>query len=295
MTNGIAVAVCTNREPRQAEESLGALRAQVPEGLLAVVTSGLGAAVVARHSAAAGTGPSMAVLAETLPGLARARNLALSWSPSPVLAFVDDDAVVDDGWYAALARRWAEAPESVACIGGPIRPRFPGRPPPWLSEAILPALTVLDLGPDVLDLDPEIRTVYGANISFRVAELESAGGFDPAFGHSGRRVFFAEEDQAQRALAAAGHGVRYVPDAGVVHVIPAERLTRRSFVRRRFAYGATLGKRGARRRPAAALQAASSATGALVAAARRDDRLLMERVVRVAENAGVLLARPGSR
>jgi len=291
VTEGIAVAVCTNREPRQVEESLAALRAQVPEGMLALVTSGLGAAEVARHQAAAGG----VVLAETLPGLSRARNLALSWSPAPVIAFVDDDAVVDSGWYEALTRRWGEAPDRVAVIGGPIRPRFEVAPPPWLSPAILPALTLLDLGPEVRDLDPEVTTVYGANISFRVEPLAAGGGFDPAFGHSGRRVFFSEEDEAQRALARAGLRVRYVPDARVEHVIGAARLTRRSFLRRRFAYGLTLGARGARPRGLALRQAASSGAGALVAAARGDGRLLMERGVRAAENAGVVLAREGGR
>jgi len=58
-------------------------------------------------------------------------------SPNPerfqLLAFVDDDAVVDSGWYCALTARWDEAPADVACIGGPIRPRFSAPPPPWVS------------------------------------------------------------------------------------------------------------------------------------------------------------------
>jgi glucosyl-dolichyl phosphate glucuronosyltransferase len=130
--------------------------------------------------------------------------------------------------------------------------------------------------------------VFGANISFRVGALRRVGGFDPAFGHSGARVFFSEEDEAQRALARLGYRVRYVPDAAVEHVIPAARLTRGSFLRRRFAYGATLGMRRARPLPLAGRQMLSSSAGALVAAAGRRDALLMERAVRAAENAGVL-------
>ena len=283
----VAVAVCTNREPSAVAECLAALRGQLEDRPLAVVTSGLGAEAVDRHRAAAGDG--VEVLAEPRPGLARARNRALAWAPSPVLAFVDDDAVVDPAWYTALSAAWSDAPAEVACIGGPIRPRYAVPPPAWLSDPILPALTLLDLGPAVRDLDPQVTTVYGANISFRVAPLREIGGFDPAFGHSGRRIFFAEEDEAQRALARAGYGVRYVPTPAVEHVIPADRLTRRSFVRRRFAYGATLGLRGARRRRLAARQMLSSGAGALVAAATRADALFMERAVRAAENAGVLL------
>lgn len=286
MPSGVAVAVCTNRLPGAVAESLTALREQVPEGELALVTSGLGAAEVEAHRAAFG-GP---VLEEPRPGLSHARNRALAWRPEGVVAFVDDDAVACPGWYAALCTAWDEAVAGVACIGGPIRPRWEAPPPDWVSDPILPALTLLDLGPHPLDVDPGVTTVYGANISFRSAPLRAAGGFDPAFGHSGGRVFFSEEDEAQRALARLGHRIRYVPDAAVLHVIPPERMTRRSFLRRRFAYGATLGVRGARPRRLALRQAATSGVGAAVAAARGQDALAMERAVRAAENAGVLAA-----
>jgi len=249
-----------------------------------LVMSGLDAGAVEAHRRAF----DGVLLEEPRAGLSRARNRALArCGEEDVLAFVDDDAVVCEGWYAALERRWGEAPAETACIGGPIRPRWPATgPPPWISDPILPALTLLDLGPEPLDLDPAVTTVYGANVSFRAGPLRQIGGFDPAFGHSGRRLFFSEEDEAQRALARIGLGVRYVPDAAVEHVIPAERLTRESFLRRRFAYGTTLGVRRARPRVLAARQALSSGAGALAAIGRW--KLFMERAVRAAENLGVL-------
>jgi glucosyl-dolichyl phosphate glucuronosyltransferase len=286
MPDRLRIAVCTNRPAADAAAAVAALRAQVPGELLAVVTSGLSAADAERHRAELGAG----VLVEPRAGLSHARNRALAWcEDGDALAFVDDDALVDNGWYEALERRWREAPAEVACIGGPIRPRWPGGgPPAWISDPILPALTLLDLGPGVRDLDPHATTVYGANVSFRVAPLRRIGGFHPGFGHSGQRISFSEEDEAQRALARLGYRVRYVPDAAVWHVIPAERLTRGSFVRRRFAYGRTLGVRRARTLRLAARQALSSGVGALVAAASGRDALFMERAVRAAENAGVL-------
>jgi hypothetical protein len=200
--------------------------------------------------------------------------------------------VVDPGWGDALARRWGEAPAAVACIGGPIRPRFGSDRPPWVSDQILPALTLLDRGDAVRDLDPaQEEAVYGANISFRAGPLRRVGGFDPAWGHSAGRVYFAEEDEAQRALARLGFTTRYVPDAGVVHVIPADRLTRASFVKRRYAFGRALGARGGRSRALAARQVATSGAGIAAAALARDHTKLMERAVRGAENLGALLTR----
>jgi succinoglycan biosynthesis protein ExoM len=279
MNTDLRVAVCTNRSPDEVGEALGALRAQVDGEALVVIASG-------RHD------PEF--LSEPRPGLSHARNRALAWAAevgADVLAFVDDDAVVDPGWYDALRTRWDEAPSEVACIGGPIRPRYSVPPPAWFSDGIAHVLTVLARGPDVRDLDPDVEAVYGANISFRVEPLRGAGGFDPALGHAGSRTFFGEEDEAQRALVRLGYRVRYVPDAGVTHVIPADRLTRASFLRRRYAFGAALGMRGGRGRPLAARQAVTSGAGAITAAASGRQALAMERAVRAAENLGVLLAR----
>jgi GT2 family glycosyltransferase len=287
--------VCTNRPPEAVAEALSALAADAPEAQRAVITSGLPQAAVRAHRSAA---PGWEVLAEPEAGLSRARNRALAWAgdDGDVLAFVDDDAVVQPGWYDALRRRWDEAPERVACIGGPIRPRFETPPPPWVSDQILPALTLLDRGADVRDLDPASEeAVYGANISFRAGPLREAGGFAEHWGHSGARVFFGEEDEAQRALARAGYTTRYVPDASVLHVIPAERLTRKSFLKRRYAFGKALGARGGRRRGLAAKQVLVATAGVLLAAAQRNDKKLMERAVRAAENLGALLTRVRAR
>jgi GT2 family glycosyltransferase len=289
MNTDIRVAVCTNRDPEAVAEALTALRGELPDAKLALVASGLGPADVAAHRGAF-AGP---VLVEPREGLSRARNRALAWAAetdAEVLAFVDDDAVVDRGWWQALQSRWDEAPADVACIGGPIRPRYDSEPPPWFSDGIAHVLTLLDRGPRVRDLDLDPEAVYGANISFRVGPLRQAGGFDPALGHAGRRTFFAEEDEAQRALQRLGYRTRYVPDASVLHVIPAQRLTRASFVRRRFAFGVTLGMHHRRPPAVAARQALSSLAGALAAGARGRPALAMERIVRAAENAGVLAA-----
>jgi glycosyltransferase involved in cell wall biosynthesis len=276
----VIVCVCTNRSPAAVAPSLDALRAQKADVL--VVASGV---PPADH------GPGVTVLHEPRPGLSRARNRALLECADDVaLAFVDDDALVGPGWLAALRDAWDRAPATVACIGGPIRPRFEGARPSWLSDRLLPVLTTLDYGPDGHDLDPFVTTVYGANVSFRAGPLRDAGGFEPGLGHGGRRTGFGEEDEAERALARAGFVVRYEPGPWVEHVIPARRTRPSAFLLRRLQYGAGLGARGGRTPARAARQLASSAAGAPLAALRGDAALTMERATRVAENAGVLLA-----
>jgi glycosyltransferase involved in cell wall biosynthesis len=277
----IFACVCTNRPPVAVAPCLDALRAQGANVL--VVTSGV---------PPGDFGPGVAVVHEPRPGLSRARNRALAeCSDGDVLAFLDDDAIVGAGWLAALHGAWSRADPRVACIGGPIRPRFERARPDWLSDRLLPVLTTLDYGPDARDLDPFVTTVYGANVSFRGGPLRDVGGFEPGLGHGGRTTGFGEEDEAERALARAGFMVRYEPGPWVEHVIPVARTRPTAFLRRRLDYGIGLGARRGRAATRAARQFATSAAGAPVAALRGNATLAMERATRVAENAGVVLGR----
>ncbi|HET8673767.1 MAG TPA: glycosyltransferase family A protein, partial [Thermoleophilaceae bacterium] len=99
MTGRLRIAVCTNRGPAEAAESLAALAAQAPAVDLLLVTSGLPSEQVEAHRAAF----DGELLAEPRPGLSRARNRAVArCDEGDVLASVDDDALVCAGWYEAL-------------------------------------------------------------------------------------------------------------------------------------------------------------------------------------------------
>jgi hypothetical protein len=54
---------------------------------------------------------------EPKPGLDFARNCALSQCQSDLLAFLDDDVVVDKGWYQGLMEAWRENPDAGAFTG----------------------------------------------------------------------------------------------------------------------------------------------------------------------------------
>jgi glycosyltransferase involved in cell wall biosynthesis len=54
---------------------------------------------------------------EAKPGLDFARNRAICEAKGELLAFVDDDAVVDRGWLRGLRKAWAENPDAAAFTG----------------------------------------------------------------------------------------------------------------------------------------------------------------------------------
>jgi peptidoglycan/xylan/chitin deacetylase (PgdA/CDA1 family) len=214
-------------------------------------------------------------------GLAQARNDALAASKADVLAFVDDDVAVEPGWRAALQHAWAGAPADRGCIGGPIRARFEGPRPPWLTDALLGVLGVAAGG----------QSFHGGNVSFRTEALRGIEGFWPARGRPELHDWFSEEHHAQHELAAAGWTDACEPGAAAARIIDPERLRRRDVLVRRARYGARSALIGERRpRAAAARIAASSAAGAAVAAVRGDGVRATERAARAAENAAVLLA-----
>src|SRR5262245_11184433 len=62
------------------------------------------------------------VVDEPVPGATRARNAGARAARGEVVAFVDDDALPDDGWLAALLAPFANP--RVAGVGGRVQLRF---------------------------------------------------------------------------------------------------------------------------------------------------------------------------
>jgi peptidoglycan/xylan/chitin deacetylase (PgdA/CDA1 family) len=225
-------------------------------------------------------------------GPAMARNRALAACESEVLALVEDDVLVQPGWFRALTAAWEAADGRLACVGGPLHARFTAGRPLWLSDDLLDAFATLDLGHQTRLVDARRGTFHGGNISFLASALRGVGGFWPARGHRDGRDWFSEEHEAQRELARAGWSARYVPTAGATRVVRGE-VSRSAVLRRRLRYGARESLIGERRpRYLAARQLVTSAVGVPMALARGRQRRAMERLVRVAQSAGALLAEP---
>jgi len=61
--------------------------------------------------------PNVRYVREPRPGLDWARNRAIAEAQGEILAYTDDDVVVDMGWAGALARTFGEHPEVMAVTG----------------------------------------------------------------------------------------------------------------------------------------------------------------------------------
>jgi len=83
-------------------------------------------------------------------GINVARNTAIDVTEAPLLAYLDDDVEVDDGWLAALLRAADACPDEVGVLTGPIRPRIEGHRYRSCGREG-PPITFLDLGPHDVD------------------------------------------------------------------------------------------------------------------------------------------------
>lgn len=152
--------------------------------------------------------------------LAAARNAGLLAARGHVVAFVDEGAVVDPGWAAALAGAFA-ADDDVAAVSGPA-PSAELRTPAqrWHDEHRRGARTVrrsVYRRGDDTDGTPmrpfaEAASGSGANLAVRRDAALAIGGFDTAFG-PGTRVGAGDDLDLFTRLLFAGHAIAVEPAA----------------------------------------------------------------------------------
>jgi hypothetical protein len=140
MSPTLTAVVCTVGRPRELDRCLAALTAA--DELVVVGNRpvfGPERAIAAAHGAR--------LVHEPRPGLSRARNAGAAAATAEIVAYVDDDAVADAGWAAALRDGFGDP--SLSCIAGRIvgltRPaaadlgphaqRFDRTTPSWFERA----------------------------------------------------------------------------------------------------------------------------------------------------------------
>jgi GT2 family glycosyltransferase len=161
-------------------------------------------------------------LLEPRAGLSRARNLALAEARSDVVAFADDDVVVDEWWLDALAAALAVG-RDVACITGLVasarlvtpseqyfdsRVRFADRVAPVVYRGSRPPA-----GHGMFPYQPGLFGV-GANFAVDRRHVLEIGGFDNRLG-AGSRTAGGEDLDLFVRIIRSGMALVYQPTAVV--------------------------------------------------------------------------------
>jgi len=187
---------------------------------------------------------------EPRPGLSRARNAGLAVTTGDLVAFVDDDTILDPDWIERFARRFEWSPD-VACVTGLILPleletesqllleQFAG-----FGKGFEPRthrLRVRDNGAPMYPYAPG-AIGSGANTILRRSVALELGGFEPTLGAGTPAVGGEDLDMYMRLLL-RGQAIAYEPSAIVWHEHPdGPELLRSQVYRYGVGLGATFAK-----------------------------------------------------
>ena len=167
--------------------------------------------------------PGVRYVCEPLPGLDFARNRAVACGTGDVLAFVDDDVVVDEDWIRALRVAFSDHPE-VGCVTGLVLPFAVGTDAQVRFEQRggfrRGFIRQRYQGPsdphDPLFPFGAGRFGAGCNMAFRRSVLVELGGFDDALDTGPPLPGGGDLDIFFRVLR-AGNALVYEPRAIVCH------------------------------------------------------------------------------
>jgi O-antigen biosynthesis protein len=161
---------------------------------------------------------------EDRPGGSWAHNRGLMEACGEIVAFTDDDVLLDSQWLVELVKGFRAA-ENVACVTGPILPAEIETPAQsWIeqyggfSKGFARQIFDMAANQPSARLYPYTAGMFGsgANMAFKASVLRSLGGFDPALG-VGSLALGGEDLAAYFQIITHGYTLVYEPAAIVYH------------------------------------------------------------------------------
>jgi GT2 family glycosyltransferase len=240
----ISVVVCTRDRPDSLRATLRSVLSTAPAPLeVLVIDSGprtAGTRAVVREL----DDRRLRYVLEGMPGLSRARNRGLAEARGEIVAFTDDDVLVDAGWLSGLQRGFARAP-GVALVTGIVAAAELETPPQQIFDSKVawttnctPRIWDLSTPPagDVLFPYTAGQLGTGANFALRRELSPALGPFDEALGVGTPCGGGEDLDMFLRVLL-QGFKIAYEPTALVWHLHRRESQALRSQM---FSYSAGL-------------------------------------------------------
>ncbi len=223
----ITIAICTYRRFKWLGRCLNALQKQTlahDEYKIIVVDNSLSKSESIDFRDSFTLFDSLEYIITEKSGLSYARNVAIERCDTPLIAFIDDDAMADPNWAEKIIDAFQRYP-AAGVVGGKVNPIWEVKPPSWLQGELLHCFAVLDWGENDLFVD-ENKWLVGANVAYRTDVLRQCNGFNVSLGRKGSLLLAHEELATNISIQSYGYDIMYVPSIKVSHLIQKERLTK---------------------------------------------------------------------
>jgi glycosyltransferase involved in cell wall biosynthesis len=167
---------------------------------------------------------------ESNQGLSHARNRGIREAAADIIAFTDDDAIIDKHWLESLISVFEQSLD-IWAVGGKTLPLWRTERPDWLDDTLLLSLSIREYGDNIRELVWPERMI-GVNCSFRKDIFKIIGYFDTSLGRKGNILFDQEDIEIQKRILAANKKIFYTPHAIVQHIITSQRTNPDYFMKR---------------------------------------------------------------
>lgn len=164
-------------------------------------------------------------LNELQQGSSFARNTGASIAKSPLLCFMDDDAVAEVDYLQRIVLFFETHP-AAGGLGGRIVPKYIPEKPKWMSHFVASLVGNFDYSKEVVEFAPN-KYPLESNMIVKKADFDKIKGFNTSLpgvkgtiriGGEGKDFFFR--------LKALSRTIFYDPSVSVQHVVETKKLTR---------------------------------------------------------------------
>lgn len=165
---------------------------------------------------------------EPIPGLCQARNTGRNMARGKVMAYIDDDVILKEGWILHVREHFLL--EKSDCLGGKVSIELGGVMPMKLDENMHWFFMASNFGEQARPLTRSEHPT-GCNMAFTITVFDGVGGFDTNL------KLYGDETDFFRRVHEKGYSVYYNPEVEVSQFIPRERLTIKELKDKSFKWG----------------------------------------------------------
>lgn len=234
----ISIVICTYNRAGSLQRTLDSITAMsVPEDLLWEVI------IVDNNSQdntreivdefKANSGLDVVYAFEGEQGLSYARNRGILKAKGEIVAFTDDDVVIDERWLVHLHEAFEI--HNPAVVGGRVLIQSELPAPGWFSKGVSDPLGGFDRGDNMIIADSQYSGLVGigANMGFRRRVFDTYGFFRTDLGRKGNTLGMGEETELYWRIKNRGEKCIYYPHATVYHCIDSRKMNKK-YMRRWF-------------------------------------------------------------